>query len=481
MSGDQHNDYMSSRYPQWVLVTSLLATFLTVLNSSMVNIALPTLMNEFNIPIDLLTWIVTGYMLPYAVLMPLFGQLGDIFGRRRIFIIGLSIFISGSVVASFANGFPVLLLARVIQAIGASSILPNGMALVTNVFPAKQRGKVLGIWGAVAAFGAVIGPTVGGYLVQYASWRAIFYFNIPFGLICLALCIGIIKEIQGSTKPKAFDLTGAVTLSVSIFALMLAVTQLEANGLFSPIIIGLVSIFIFFFSWFFRTERRIASPMVDLSLFQNRTFVSATLGGFIQMFSIYAVVLPIPIFLQQVQGFSTSQTGLFLVSYSLTQTLASPVGGWLVDRIGKRIPAMGGMILCTTSFFLLTRINLLTPPIDIIMKLVVGGMGIGLMTSSLTNGIIDASPAAKIGVSSGIYNMVRFMGSVFSAAILGSVLQSRSIFYSMQWTAAISDMNAQTYGLVRAFPEVFMLTTAVTGAGVLILTQIRNQKHVEEM
>ena len=461
-------------YAKWVLGTSLLATFLTVLNSSMVNIALPTLMVEFGIPIDQLTWVVTGYMLPYSILMPMFGQLGDLYGRRKVFISGIVIFLAGSILASVSASFPVLLIARVVQATGASAVLPNGMALVTAVFPANQRGQVLGIWGAVAALGAVAGPTVGGYLVQYASWRAIFYVNIPLGLIALALCVFMIREVKGTGTAQTFDYGGAVTLAVSIFCLMLAITQVERFGLLSLPIMGLIVGFIGFYRIFLRIESGAASPMVDFSLFRNRTFVAATAGGFIQMFSIYAVVLPIPIFMQKVQGIGTAETGLFLVASSLSQTLASPVGGWLVDRIPKKIPAMAGMAFCAAAFLSLSRLAVDSSGISIVIRLIGAGIGIGLMTSALTGGVIEASPAQKVGVSSGLYNMVRFIGSVFSATILGSILQIRAAAFEAVWNPATTELTKEVFGLIQAFPVVYLLSGFVALAGLLIVSRIED-------
>ncbi len=461
-------------YARWVLGTSLLATFLTVLNSSMVNIALPTLMAEFVIPIDQLTWVVTGYMLPYSILMPMFGQLGDLYGRRKTFIAGIIIFLAGSVLASIAPSFPVLLLARVIQATGASAVLPNGMALVTAVFPPAQRGRVLGIWGAVAALGAVAGPTVGGYLVQYASWRAIFYVNIPLGLIALGMCIFVIREVRGGGQARAFDYGGAVTLAASIFCLMLAITQVERFGLLSLQILGLLAGFIILYRLFLSIEKRAASPMVDFSLFRNRTFVAATAGGFIQMFSIYAVVLPIPIFMQKVQGVGTAETGLYLVAASLSQTVASPIGGWLVDRIQKRIPAVIGMVFCTAAFLSLSRLAVTSSGFSIAFRLVMAGTGIGLMTSALTGGVIEASPAQKVGVSSGLYNMVRFIGSVFSATILGSLLQIRAAAFEGIWNPATSELTQEVFGLINAFPALYLLSAGVTLAGALIVSRIQD-------
>ncbi len=460
------------KYAQWVLATSLLATFLTVVNSSAVNIAIPTLMQEFEVSIDLIAWIVTGYMLPYSVLMPMFGQLGDLFGRKTVFIIGLGVFLVGSLMASAAGTFAFLLAARVVQAIGASCVLPNGMALVTHVFPAEQRGRVLGVWGGVAAFGAVIGPTMGGYLVEFANWRAIFFINVPLGLLALLLCIFKIQEVRDG-QVKSFDFGGALTLAVSIFSLMFAVTLIESFGLLSLPIILLLLNFVVFFYLFYRIEKGIHYPMVDFSLFRNRTFVAATIGGFIQMFNIYAIVLPIPIFLQNVAGIGTAQTGLYLVSYSLTQSVISPLGGWAADRFNKKMPAVLGMVLCALSFIMLSRMDMDTAGTAVITRLVVGGIGIGVMTSALIGSVIDTSPPEKIGVSSGLYNMIRFIGAVFSATILGFVLSARSAFYEAHWPGAVSSVTQEIYGLVHAFHDVFLLTAALSVLGVLVALQIR--------
>ena len=193
------------------------------------------------------------------------------------------------------------------------------------------------------------------------------------------------------------------------------------------------------------------------------------------MFSIYAVVLPIPIFLQKVQGLGTAETGLYLVASSLSQTLASPVGGWVVDRFGKRFPAMMGMALCTASFLSLSRLGLDSSGSSIAFRLVLAGTGIGLMTSALTGGIIDASPPQKVGVSSGLYNMIRFIGSVFSATILGSLLQVRGAAFEAIWDPSITALSQETYGLINAFPTIFLLAAVVTLAGVLICSRIQNR------
>lgn len=466
-----------SSYSGWVLATALIGTFLTVLNSSMVNIALPTLMEEFGLPLDVLTWIVTGYMLPYSVLMPIFGRLGDLYGRRRLFIAGMLIFIAGALCAGFTRSFAPLLAFRIIQAVGAAAILPNGMSLVNAVFPAGQRGRVMGIWGGTAAFGAVIGPTVGGYLVQYASWRSIFYVNIPVGLIGLLPALSIVREVKGEAGERRFDLAGAVTLTVSMFGLLLAVTQVRSYGLLSPRILALLAVFLVFFLAFIRTEKRFPQPMVDLSLFTDRTFSAATLGGFIQMFSIYAVTLLMPVFLQKVRGYSTAKTGLFLVAFSLMQALASPLGGWLADRFGKRLPAAAGLFLSGIAFSLLSRISYATAEWSILLRLAVGGLGIGVITSPLTSGIIEASPPQKVGVSSGLYNMIRFGGSVASAAVLGSLLQTRTDWHAAALPAA---ENAEILALQSAFGEVYLLVAAISLLGVMAVSRLRDSRQRAE-
>jgi len=468
----------ASTYSNWVLVTALIGTFLTVLNSSMVNIALPTLMEEFRLPLDVLTWIVTGYMLPYSVLMPIFGRLGDLYGRRYLFIAGMLVFVAGALCAGFTRSFVPLLAFRVVQAVGAAAILPNGMSLVNSAFPASQRGRVMGIWGGTAAFGAVIGPTVGGYLVQYASWRSIFYVNIPVALIGLLPAVWIVREVKGAAGDPRFDLGGAITLTVSMFGLLLAVTQVRSYGLLSPRILSLLAVFLVFFLLFLRTEKRFPQPMVDLSLFTDRTFAAATLGGFIQMFSIYAVTLLMPVFLQKVRGYSTADTGLFLVAYSLTQALASPLGGWLADRFGKRPPAVVGLFISGVGFFLLSRLSYASAEWSIPLRLAVGGLGIGIITSPLTSGVIEASPPHKVGVSSGLYNMIRFGGSVASAAVLGSLLQTRTLWHAAALPAA---GNSEMLAMQQAFGEVYLLVTVISLLGVLIVSRLRDERRSPEV
>ncbi len=463
------------RYRNWVLFTALVGTFLTVVNSSMVNIALPTLSREFNLPLDLLTWVVTGYMLPYAVLMPMFGRLGDVYGRRRLFVLGMIVFLAGGGGAGLTRSFVPLLIARVVQAVGAAAILPNGMALVNAVFPASQRGRTMGIWGGTAAFGAVIGPTVGGYLVEYASWRSIFAVNLPFGILGLLPAILVVQEVLGANREGRFDVLGAVTLTGGMFSLLLAVTWLRAYGIGSARVLGLLALGLVLAGWFYRTERRTAQPMVDLSLFANRRFVAATAGGFIQMFSIYAITLLMPVYLQQSRGYGTADTGLFLVAYSLAQALVSPLGGSLADRYGQRRPAMTGLAIATLSYLLLSRLSLTTPMAVLLLYLGLGGLGMGIITSPLTSAVIEASPGDKVGVSSGLYNMIRFMGSVVSATVLSSLLQARTLQHTARLLPQLGEAAA-AQARQSAFGEVYLLVAALTLAGALLMGRLRDAR-----
>ncbi|MCL4426004.1 MAG: MFS transporter [Firmicutes bacterium] len=444
--------------PWLSLVNILLAAFLTVLNSNMIRVAIPAMATEFSgLKLSWLTWVINGYLLPYSVLMPIFGRLGDMYGRKKVFLAGLLVFTVGSTLCSWNRGFVVLVVFRMLQALGAAAIFPNALVMATGLFPREERGRIVGLWAAVGAFGAVVGPTVGGFLVQYFNWRSIFYINIPIGLLAFTLAWLLLPETGERKDYRGFDYGGAAYLSLAILGLLFFLTIGSERGwvVFPALLslaLGLLG------SWlFWQREGKVAEPIIDLSLFRPGPFLAAVLSGVIQMFTGQGTNLLLPLFLTNIQRYSAAQMGLMLFPGALTRIFASPLGGALSDRYGSRWLVAGGMLTRVLTFGLYAFITKDTGYGYFAVLMVVSGLAGGMIQSPLLSSALGSSPAEQMGAATGFFNMSRFIGGLVGTAASGILLSSH--LPVLAWNGE---------GSVPGFREAYLLAAAASLLGALV-------------
>lgn len=402
-------------------ITILAATFMSVLNTNMVRVASPAIMSEFGVDVKDLTWVFNAYILPYSILMPVFGRLGDLHGRKKVFMLGLTTFALGSILCSITWSFSSLVLFRVIQAVGAGALFPNAMAMGTTLFPPEQRGRMLGIWGGTAAVGAVIGPALGGFLVDYLRWRSVFYVNLPVALLGLIGAATLLSESE--RKPGRFDLTGALLLAAGLFALVMGFTG-AGNGNWY-LTVALLAAAVVILRAFVCVQRRLDQPTVDLSLFSNRVFVAGTICGGIHMLTAQATTFLLPLFLAQVQGLSATAIGLILLPSAGIRIFASPLGGTLADRLGNRWPVTVGLLTKIVTFTLLALLTPQASPAYVVTALLINGAGAGLIWSPTLNAVMGATSPERAGSVAGVFNMLRFIGGIIGTTSAGLMLDAR--------------------------------------------------------
>jgi EmrB/QacA subfamily drug resistance transporter len=449
------------QYRPRLLVVLLTATLFSVMNSSMVNVALPTLMRDFGVGLTASVWLYTGYTLPYAVSMPLTGVLGERLGPKPVFLMGVGGFLLASLLCSVAWNFPSLLVFRILQALGAGAVIPNAMVLITGAFPPSQRGQALGIWSAVSGVGAGIGPALGGFLTQSASWHAIFWVNGPFLLLVILFGRKIIRPTEQRSTGRGFDLFGALVLSVGLTAFMLALTEgqtrgwetLPTVGLFLTALIGLV-----LFLWW---ENRASVRILPIPLFQRRAYALATTTVFVQAMVMFAALLLLPIYLQQARGHTPIEAGIMVLPLSIVLIFTGPIGGRLSDRVGPRVPTVAGMALVTLSMAGLSHLTLTSSYLELAFYLVLMGMGIGLSVSPLTSTAMNAARPEERSAASSFFNTLRFIGAVVGSTLLSVILANRT-------EAALPSLHSPVLAQMQGFHEVYLVGAALALAATFV-------------
>ncbi len=394
-----------------LLVT--ISFFLTPFMGSAVNIALPSIGQEFGMDAVLLAWITMSYLLAGTVFLLPFGRIADIHGRKKIFTYGMIIFTASSVLAALSVSGVMLIASRVLQGIGGAMIFGTGVAILTSVFPAAERGKVLGINVAAVYLGLSLGPFLGGLLTQYAGWRSIFWLNLPLGLIIISYLFWKLKEEWAEAKGEKFDLSGSVIYGLAVIALIYGLSLLpEISG---TVLTGIgVAGILLFIRW----EMRTASPILHMDLFRhNRVFAFSNLAVLISYSATFAVAFLLSLYLQYVKGFTPQSAGLVLVAMPTVQAIFSPYAGRLSDRISPQLLASAGMALTTIGLGLLVFINRQTPVGFIVASLIVLGAGFALFSSPNTNAIMSSVAKKSYGVASALIGTMRQVGMMFSMGI----------------------------------------------------------------
>ena len=342
-----------------ILVNACVITFMATLDGSIVNIALPTIAKSFGAGISAVQWVSTSYLLTVSALLLIWGRLSDIYGRKRFFATGLFVFTLGSVLCGFSSSLLALVSSRILQAIGASMSMALVQGIVTAAFPPAERGKALGLIGSVVAIGSLVGPSLGGLLVQAAGWRSIFFINAPIGLLGIVLTFIVMPESKGARE--RFDAPGALLLVASVILFFAGMLSFQEGLLPLPAAIVFALAAFILLAAFLAVERRSKAPLVDGAIFRNRVFTMGVIDSFLSFTAMFSYVFFMPFYLQNVRGLGVLQAGALMSVYPAVTAFLSPLSGALSDRIPYRFLTIAGLLLNATGLALLSTLGPATP------------------------------------------------------------------------------------------------------------------------
>ena len=395
------------------LIVASLGSFLTPFMGSSVSIALPAIGKEFQTDAILLSWIATAYLLASAVSLVPAGKLADIYGRKKIYLIGIILFTGMSLLSALAVSAPMLIAFRIFQGAGSAMIFATGIAILTSIFPPHERGRVLGITVAAVYIGLACGPFFGGWLTQQFSWRAIFWVILPVGVLVTFLVLTRLKGEWAGTPDDSFDLAGALAYGFAIVAVMYGISIIPATQSIVYILTGIAALIVFVV-W----EIRVKTPVFEVRLFlNNRVFAFSCLAALIHYSATFAVTFLLSLFLQYIHGMSPQSAGLVLIASPVMMAVFSPLAGRLSDRIEPRVIASAGMALTGIGLLLLTFIGKGTPTVFIALSLMLLGFGFALFSSPNMNAIMGAVEKRYYGIASGAVGTMRLLGQMFSMGV----------------------------------------------------------------
>jgi len=414
-----------------LLIVCSLASFLVPYTVSSLNVALPAISESFSIDAVTLGWVTSAYLLTAAICIVPFGRLSDLYGRKKFFILGNVLFALGSLLAALSWSGPVIITARVVQALGGAMVFSTSIAIVTAVFPPGERGRAIGIITATVYAGLSLGPFIGGVLTHNIGWPSIFLVNIPLAVIVLLLTLAYIPEEWADSGEGRFDLAGAVLYGIMLFAGIYGLTLLPSVPGILFMVSGLI-VFAVFVWW----EQRAKLPVVDLSLFTgNPVFLFSNLAALINYAVVFAVGFLLSLYLQYNRGIDPQTTGLILIAQPVVQMIVSPIAGHYSDRIDPRYLATAGMGFTTLGLGILTLVSPATPILTIIAGLLILGLGYGLFSSPNTNAIMSSVEVRHLGIASGMVSTMRAIGQMVSLAI--AMLVFSAIIGTVQITPAV--------------------------------------------
>ena len=408
----------------WTLAAVAFGLFMIMLDNTVVNVALPSIERDLHVSISSLEWIVTAYALTFAALLITGGKLGDLFGRRRIFIVGIAVFTLSSLACGLAPSSGFLIGARAVQGVGAALMNPASLSIITATFPPRERGQAIGIWAGVSAMALAIGPLVGGVIVQNLNWNWIFFINVPVGAAGIVVSRLVIKESRDTSHEQSIDLPGLVTSSAGLFALTYALIEGNRHGWGSPEIIGLFVAAAVLLTAFVLVEHHQRLPMLDLSLFKIGSFTGANIVAMLVSLGMFGVFLFVSLYIQNILGWSPTKAGASFLPMTLLIIIVAPMAGRASDRIGSRWLMGAGMTLVGISLLLYQRVGLHSTFWTLLPAMLLGGVGMAMTMSPMTAAAMGSVPVDKAGVGSGVLNSFRQLGGSLGIALMGAILAS---------------------------------------------------------
>ncbi len=412
--------------------------FLGTIDSSIINVSLPTMMQVLNTDFPTIQWVILSYLLTITSLLLSVGRLADIRGKKKIYLLGFIIFTLGSMLCGLSPSAGWLVAFRILQALGAAMVTALGAAIVTEAFPPTERGKALGISGTIVSVGIATGPALGGLLIGTIGWRAIFFVNVPVGIVGVMMVRAFVPP-DNPTGHQRFDFGGAGTLLISLLSFLLALTLGQRWGFDSLFIIGLLLFFILSLFIFMLLEMKAPQPMVDLTMFQNSFFSIGVLTGFMSFIALGGSFI-LPFYLQDVQGYNAVQVGLLLSVLPIMLSVFSPLSGTLSDRFGTGGLTTIGLLLIALAFLGLRTLQVDTPTLSYILRIIPLGIGVGIFNSPNNSAIMGSAPKTRFGIASSFIAISRTLGQTTGVAVIGTIFAARAAVHAGHTMSA--DINA---------------------------------------
>ena len=411
----------------WVLGIVVLGSFMSILDSTVVNIALPKLIAVFSTDVHGAQWVLTCYLLALAVVIPLTGYLQDRFGGKRIYMITLTLFTIASALCGFAWSLNAMIFFRVLQGLGGGLIMPLGMSLLLREFRTEERGTALGIFGIPLMLGPALGPTLGGYLVQYVDWRFIFFINIPIGIFAVFAASRVLRETPRQNAGK-LDIWGVALVALGSATLLLGIDNGPSEGWGSITVIGEIVVGLSALVAFVIVELKTEKPLLELRLFRAYNFSLGVFVTLIVQIGLFGAVFLLPLFLQNLRGMGAMETGMMLIPQALTVALIMPISGRIYDRFGARVLLVPGMALLAFSTYRFHTLSVDTSNLEIIQNLMLRGVGMGLAMMPATTTAMNAVPRHLIPRATALTNALQRIAGSFGTAIMATVMTTRQTF-----------------------------------------------------
>lgn len=411
--------YEKNKWP--ILLIVVMSTFMATLDSSIVNVALPQMARAMDVDTSQIQLVVTSYLIVIVGIILIFGKLGDMLGKTKVFTVGIALFTLGSLLCGITSVFPVLIGARIVQAVGAAATMANNQGIIAQVFPATERGRALGFVGTSVALGSLVGPGLGGIIVGASSWEYIFLINVPVGVVALFLAIKLLPRSDRKVTGK-LDMLGAGLFMLSIVPLFVALGQAQSLGFANPLILAGFSVSIVSFIGFILVEQRRENPLIPLEIFKNKLFSLSIFCAFITFVGIFCNNIIQPFYLQDVMIYKPEQAGFIMMIFPLILTVVSPVSGHLSDKIGSELLTFIGLLLISLGLFLMSTLTEQSTLMTMVVFIVILSVGMGLFQSPNNSLVMSTVARDQLGIAGSINALARNMGMVCGIALATNLL-----------------------------------------------------------
>jgi EmrB/QacA subfamily drug resistance transporter len=459
----------------WTLGALSFALFMIMLDNTIVNVALPAIKSDLGIGTSELEWVVTAYALTFAVLLLTGGKLGDLYGRRLIFAIGLVIFTASSLACGLSSSATELIGARAVQGVGSALMMPATLSIITATFAARERGMAIGVWAGVSAMALAIGPLLGGVITENISWNWIFFVNVPIGILGVIAAIVVVPESKDTSHEQRLDPLGLVTSGIGLLALVYALIEGHSFGWTSARILGLFLVAAFGLAAFVFVESRQRLPLLDLTLFRNGTFTGANIVAILVTLAMFGIFVFFPIYMQTFRGWSPIQSGAALLPWTILIVIFAPIAGKLTDRVGSRWLITGGMTTVALCCLELSTVTVSSSFWHMLPGFVLGGLGMSFVMTPMSAAVMGAAPIDKAGVASGVLNTFRQVGVALGIAIMGAIITNRE-------AAALRAGADPPHAFVHGLTSGMRVSAAIClGGAVVAALLIRQYRQVDQV